>query len=118
MQKITIIENDFVKVSRHIWTKGETFNKHTHFNFNKTLFVESGKIKIRYWPEGIEKHVILESQSSYFIPAGIQRQLIILENSIGYKIYYKDLDIVKSDTDLRRELAKHMIPLYKNIKKF
>lgn len=118
MQKTIIIENDFIRVTRNVWTKGETFSKHNHFNFHKTLIIESGKVRLRYWKEEKERNIVLETQSNYFIPAGCPRQLIILENSIGYKIYWKDLDMLKTDRDLRIELAKHMIPLYKNIKRF
>lgn len=112
MQVKVLIENDFIKVTRNTWSKGEVFPKHTHKEFHKLLIVESGKVRVRTWRDNQEKSTILSSGEGIEIPAEVFRQTIVLEDTIAYKVYYKDIEIFKNDRDIRTRLLTHMTSVY------
>jgi uncharacterized protein YjlB len=88
---LEIFKNKFVKITRSEWPAGTDFPMHLHRSFHKIMFVEKGKIKVIIWGKsGVESENIVESQGSIFVPAGHNRKITVLDDSVFFKFYWRE----------------------------
>lgn len=87
---LDIFIDRYVKIKRSEWVAGTEFGKHIHVEFDKIVFVEKGMINVKIWDhDSQEKDNIITAQSSIFVPKNVYRQIIVLEDSIFFKFYWR-----------------------------
>jgi mannose-6-phosphate isomerase-like protein (cupin superfamily) len=87
---LDIFKNDDIKVTRSEWPAGTEFVQHLHKDLNKIVFVEKGSIKVIIkYQSGISEEHIVSAQENVFVPAGVYRQIFVLEDSIFFKFYWR-----------------------------
>lgn len=112
MAKELVVSNSFVEISKHTWRRGDKFSKHLHRDYNKIILVSSGKIMIHIW---IDKKIIshiLESGQHICVPVNTDRQITVMEDSVVYKIYYRNMN------DLEIKVLKNIFNIYGNKKQY
>ena len=87
---LDIFLDRYVKIKRSESAAGIEYGKHMHREFDKIIFVEKGTINVKIWDhDSQERDNIITAQSSVFIPKDVYRQIIVLEDSIFFKFYWR-----------------------------
>lgn len=112
MAKELITDNSFVEISKHTWKEGEKFPKHAHRDYNKIIIVSSGRIMVHTWIDEKKTSHILESGQHIGVPANTFRQITVMEDSVVYKVYYRNM------SDVETKVLKNIFNVYGNKKQY
>lgn len=112
MAKELITDNSFVEISKHTWKEGEKFPKHAHRDYNKIIIVSSGRIMVHTWINEKKTSHILESGQHIVVPANTFRQITVMEDSVVYKVYYRNM------SDVETKVLKNIFNVYGNKKQY